>query len=412
MTPFHTLLKQYRKEANISLGELANKINVRGEKDQPKTKITVSTLSRWENGISTPQRNFHTRCILLHMAKILNLSLEKCNHLLEVADRNPLSEAEQMSFYLERSSAKAVLPTIQLTANLQTFIEELLNHFDNSFLAPVLLLSQFDFISIIDTLFSYAAARYPERCIHLTLPHALEDPQSYFLELGQRCNLSKPVHNASEFENQFSDKIRNALIPHYFLLISRFEKISRNKAQELGGILRSLNEQFLSSLYILICGGQKLEELKLLNGEHSLLNYAKSYHWPELTQEDVIASSDCPDLVSQEVANNLLEISGGHPSLLKICLDWYQQNPDSLGEFTQRLSKEPLIYEWFAPFINNKQLLAQWLEKPKIASYPVYLTNKLLRDLYWRGLLIKTGNEIHWRCEAIRLAGQFIMGHK
>ena len=133
MTQFHTLLKQYRQEANKSLEELAEDIR---KKDPSKIKLTAATLYRWENEKNIPQHNLHTRYILLHLAKAFNLSLEECNQFLKAAHHNPLSKAEQTSFYPEEENANAVLPARQLIARLQTCIEELLSHFNSSFPAP------------------------------------------------------------------------------------------------------------------------------------------------------------------------------------------------------------------------------------------------------------------------------------
>ncbi|OQW92641.1 MAG: hypothetical protein BWK78_01050, partial [Thiotrichaceae bacterium IS1] len=366
------------------------------------------TLSKLTTGEKlTLKWTCHRRETLLLLIKVLRFeSLEKCNQFLQSANHEVLTEEER-----KRYCCHLELPKPFLTESTKKFIEELLAHFKLSYAAPILLLTQTDRAPIIEAVFSQLTTRYPANsCCHLTLPCTAE---SYFSQVAQRCGFLETVQNSSQFEMLLNKKL-SAIAHPYFLLISRFEYAPKELGQELAGILRGLSA---NHLHLMLCGGQKLEELKYLTGELSLLNFTEIHYWPELNREDIFAMRDerCQGLLlSEEVADQLLVFCGGHPTLLKIALQWYQELPslETLTTYPQRLSEIPEISGWFMPYLQNSQKaqkIVEWLTALKIAPAREFLPDPLLRDLYWKNLLVRRNdNWVYWRCEAIRLAGKAV----
>ncbi|OQW91112.1 MAG: hypothetical protein BWK78_05495 [Thiotrichaceae bacterium IS1] len=442
---FAILLKEAITKSGLPLKEIEKKLQ--NATKNPKACIDYTTLSKLTTGEKTTLKQTHDRReTLLLLIKVLPFeTLEKCNQFLRAAKHEGLTEEERKKYCpLLKSGAlspvpledcqeitvvaqeqqsvstptmgrSTELPKWFFTKSTKMFIEELFAHFKCSYPAPILLLTQIDRAPMIDAVFSCATTHYPANlCCHLTLPCAMEN---YFSQLAQRCGFSETVSNSSEFEMLLSKKL-SATIHPYFLLVSRFEYAPKEQGQELAGIFRSLNEQYANHLHLILCGGQKLEELKYLTGEHSLLNSATVCYWPELNREEVFAIRDecCQGLsLSEEVADQLLTHSGGHPTLLKMGLQWYQQSPlsETLMNYPQRLSETPEVCGWFTPYLCRPQearKIVEWLAARKIAPAKEFLLDQLLRELYWKNLIVKgDGNWIYWRCEAIRLAGTAVL---
>jgi hypothetical protein len=303
-----------------------------------------------------------------------------------------------------------------------SFVETLFTHFEQTCPSPLLLLAQSDRSQapMVQAVFTYAKTRYPpDRCLHLAPPYSTEeDIPGYFSMLVQQCGFDQPVKNGIEFERMFRTCLTDS--KPLFLLISRFEHGTETTRKQLAGILRSLNETHANQLHIVLCGGEKLAELKYLQGSLSLLNTAQDYRWPELGPAEVYAIRDScckPLTLTAEVVTHLLDISGGHPTLLQASLLLYQQQPQlNWSEYPQVLSEDPYVWQLFTPFTNNPsdaQQIHQWLSQAEVAPAKPFLLNPLLRRLYWKNLLVerpaKGRKWLYWRSEVIRLAGLEIL---
>jgi hypothetical protein len=322
-------------------------------------------------------------------------------------------------------------PTMAVTESTREFIQAQLNHFDKNSPPPLMLLAQSDRwqAPLIDALLSEARTRYqPERCLHIALPYSIKaDTPEYFAILAQQCELSDSVCNGIEFEQALLERLKNQSHP-LLLLISRFEHGAQSTQQQLAGMMRSLNESHANQLHIILGGGEKLAELKYIYGSHSLLNIAQESHWPELERADVYALRDncCPDLaMDDEDADHLLAESGGHPNLLQKCVQLYQNEPTlRWQDYSATLSLDPLAWQIFTPFVQNRkhlQQLHEWLAQEQVAPVSTLYSygdkrNELLRRLYWKNLLVLRPNEgqkyLCWRSEALRSVGQSLIRYQ
>jgi cell division protein FtsN len=210
-----------------------------------------------------------------------------------------------------------VAPTAALPRGTREFIQTRFDHFKQNSPPPLMLLAQSDRSQapLLEALLTEAKTRY-NRCLHIALPYSTAaDTQDSFSVLAQQCEFSETVNNGVEFEQALLARLKNqSNQPNpLFLLVSRFEHGAQSTRQQLAGIVRSLNESHADQVHIILCGGEKLVELKYRHGSHSLLNIAQEYHWPELERADVYAMRDncCQDLVlDDEDADKLLNESG------------------------------------------------------------------------------------------------------
>ncbi len=239
--------------------------------------------------------------------------------------------------------------------------------------------------------------RFPEtrRLTPLNARHAV--PETYFSHLGELLDLAQPVRNDAELERALWEHQRKSGQP-LCLLISRLEKGDGERADEFAGVLRNLLEQPELQLQVLLCGGQKLAELSFEDGASSLLNIAEVLEWPDFTPDDAQGlylrrfpgRTTPPDTARIQ---KFLELSGGHPLLLRRCFE---------GAL---LHQESAIVSAFSHLRKHDEVRA-WLEQTDLGPAPVYIFDAVLRKLYWSNLLAKRDNRLVWRCPAIRQTGR------
>ncbi len=133
-------------------------------------------------------------------------------------------------------------------------------------------------------------------------------------------------------------------------------------------MLRSFSDMLFATLRVMICGSEKLADLKYAQGTLSMLNHAEVREWPELSVADVQAlqaqafpGTELPD----EEAALVLRASGGHPRLLGECLE-HRHKRGALDEpgYRDLLVKSPIAFQAFAPFKHHPEAVARlcsWL---------------------------------------------------
>ncbi len=303
-----------------------------------------------------------------------------------------------------------------LEESAEDFFDEVFNALDMS--SILLLLAQADRASgsVIQGLLERAQERFAEsNTFHLTPPF---DPRAstddYFCLLARQCGLGGEGISSVGFESALYARLASG--EPLFLLISGFENGSDEGRRLLAGTLRNVTEKHPQDLRVLICGSEKLADLKYAQGTLSMLNHAEVREWPELTPADVQAlqaqTSPSEKLPGAE-ATRVLKASGGHPRLLRYCLE-QRHKQGSLNEPTYRdlLAKSPIAFQLFAPFRSNPEVVAKlrtWLGQDELGPSEPYLFDDLLRRLFWRNLLYVCNGKLRWRCEALKSAGRRVL---
>jgi len=349
---FAEILKIYMARKKLNNNQLAERLGVERQ-----------TIGNWVNGITErPHCDMVRKCI-----QIFGLHTRSQQDEFLAAAGCPHGSLTQLEPLYSQST--------------QRFVEQLEEHFSNSSPLPLLLLAQYEQAHLVDAVFNSLSSAYSStRCCRIALPAIDCQEDDFYKTLAYRCDFSEPISKSSEFEWALGKRLAHST--PFFLLISRFENASRERAREIGGMLRSLWEQY-RHLHLVLCGAQKLEELRYLQGEHSLLNHAETHYAPELTREDVQwlwrdASSE--NSLDNQTAEALLKISGGHLDWLLTCFKWYQQQPEFLlEEYPKKLSLE--LCDLFLPFIHHKTI-SQWLGQDKIAPRQCFITHPLLTQKF------------------------------
>jgi hypothetical protein len=284
----------------------------------------------------------------------------------------------------------------------------------------VLVLAQADsgLSTIKSTILRHAELQYGKDCVlHIVPPHGPHiEAEEYFSVLAKQAHFSETINNSATLVKAFEDTLADKS-KRMFIMVSGFENSSETGQSELSGVLRNLNERFSSNLRILIFGGEKLADL-YFTGTLSYLNHGEVYDLPELTVPDVRQMQEqlYPDQsISDQTAQEILQISGGHVRLLQKCLTLAQKdfgfNADTAHD---TLTRSPFVWRLFTPFVHDsagRERLCRLLEQDDVGPAQPYLFDPLLKRLYWKNIIKRSGraNRLVWRCEALRAAGKEIL---
>ncbi|MCP4344345.1 MAG: toll/interleukin-1 receptor domain-containing protein [Desulfobacterales bacterium] len=255
-----------------------------------------------------------------------------------------------------------------------------------------------------------------ENVLHLVPPYSPHtDMKNYFSVIGQQCNFSEVISDSAALTRAFENRLTQSR--RLFVLVNGFENSCEEGREELAGVFRDLNERYYQNLRILICGGEKLADLYFV-GTLSFLNHAEVREWPELNVNDIclIIEQSCSGRnISEKEAEELLNVSGGHPRLLEQCLDFLNSDACFDSDACQNaLMQSPFVWQLFTPFVQDTVItkrLCQLLEQDQVGYAQPYLFDPLLRRLYWKNLLKRSsdGKRLVWRCEALQAAGRQIL---
>jgi len=254
----------------------------------------------------------------------------------------------------------------------------------------------------------------PENVLSI-VPFRQEDlsMEEYFEYIGEQCGAVEPVKNSFGFVKLIQKRLAEK--GDLFLLIIGFERGSAAGGKALAGGLRNLMDSYSANLKLMVCGGERLADLYFVNGrEFSFLNSAEAVEWPEFTIKDVRRL--CRDqVVDDDTARKILEISGGHPRLLQVCLDFCRKQ----GQLDAKVCKDSIendhyIWHLFTEFLgaDAQTTVYELLEKDEVWPYQPYIIDPLVRRFYWQNLLKRNHDQrqLIWRCEIIRKVGKQILG--
>ncbi len=255
----------------------------------------------------------------------------------------------------------------------------------------------------------------PDNVLRVTPPHAPDlEPARYFSMLGEQCDAQRDITSDMAFESAIGDRIRKE--GRLFLLVSRFERGNESCGKKLAASLRSLSEQHGRKLTILICGGGTMADMYFCGGPFSLLNNAEVMNWPEIGVEDVLLLPPGARM-RRDVAEEILDISGGHPRLIMESLKFFRPGqPFDANACFEALTIHPFLWRFFIHCRENSpgvdcRRLNEMLASEEVGPHEPYINNNLIRRLYWKNLLKRSpdGSRLIWRCRAIREAGKRVL---
>jgi hypothetical protein len=390
---FARLLNKYMRRMRATNSWLENQVGFSNE-----------TINDWKYDIAMPDRNHRDKVVAC--AQFLRLTEPETNEFLEAA-------GFEKEYVMSEDLAGALFVK---------FIQELFSNLLHRNPPVMLLLTQANWGEppFREALLTQARKIYlPNNVLHVQPPYSSSTQENdYFSDLGRQCGFDN-ITDEYSFERTLQERLENS--ERLFLLVSRFEQGVESLRKKFAGFLRSLSERNANRLHVILCGGEKLAELKFhQNPEMSLLNIAMVEHLPELGRSEVYALRDYRFeglSLDDELVDKLLIISGGHPQLLNECLRLQQESDLRLEQYSEELSQRNFVWQLFTPFTQNqseRQQVLDWLQQEQdLGKAQPFILDKLKRKLFWKNLLVEreVGGErrLCWRCEALRMAGQQIL---
>jgi hypothetical protein len=395
VSEFPQLLSQYMRRIRASAAGVGAEIGLSRE-----------SVNNWRNGDASPGRKARDK--VLACARYLRLTETETNGLLEAADFEPEYADDAAD-----SAAAAAGQGVAAPFSVQRVFDRLqgLRPY------PILMLlcpAHLGQPPLRPEILAEAGRRFGEaNVLHLQPPFSLSaEPNHYFAALAAQCGL-EAVDSDFAFESALADRLRGT--QPLFCLVSRFEQGDPVQREVLAGILRSLSEMHSGRLYLLICGGSALADLKYQGGDLSLLNIALAERWPEPTEADLRPRAKALGL-DEAAAQRVLAASGGHPLLIDeafalLCA----RNDLAANEFHESLAIYPPLLQSYEPLLRDAasiEMLGDMLARQRIAAARPWIADPLLRSLYWANLILErsddTGRWFEWRCEAVRSAGRML----
>ena len=267
---------------------------------------------------------------------------------------------------------------------------------------------------VIKTLLNDAKSYFGQDNVwHLAPPFDADvDDDTYFSFLAKQSGLDAEINNAIDF--QIALQARLMEVEPLFILISQLENGSASGRHKLAGMIRNFSETHFGQLQTLILGGERLLELKYAQGDLSMLNTADDHRWPELTLTDVLNMAAASNIeLDDDLAQQLLQLTGGHSQLLHHCLRVHRQQKGQIDfDFRNALINSPAMYQLFVPFrqdSDQQEQVKDLLAKDDLGAAEPYLSDPLLRKLQWLNMLCEASGRLHWRCPGLREAGQQIL---
>jgi hypothetical protein len=393
---FPQLLSRYMRRIRASAADVGAEIGLSRE-----------SVNNWRNGDAQPGRKARDK--VLACARYLRLTEGETNALLQAAEFAP-------EFAVEHVAAPAHVASAA-PASVQRVFDRL--HALRPY--PILMLlcpAHLGQPPLRTEILAEAQRRFgAEQVLHLQPPYSLSaDAAAYFSAVAAQCGMAG-VDSDFAFESALAERLRGSR--PLFCLVSRFEQGDPTQRESLAGILRSLSEMHSGRLYLLICGGAALADLKYRSGDLSLLNIALAERWPETTLPDLLPRAAALGL-DAAAAQRALEASGGHPLLIDEALALLAARPGrDPAELPLELGRHAPLLQSFQPLLVDaamRDALAAALPRDRLAAARPWIADPLLRALYWANLIVERGEDgdrwYGWRCEAIRRAGAELMRHQ
>lgn len=245
------------------------------------------------------------------------------------------------------------------TTSEQAFLDEIFESVSTNPILMLLAQEDRDQSELTEGIRTRAQALFgEERTLHVTPPYSEEtELGQYFARVGRQCGFEEEIGSSADWDDALDLRLGRG--ERLILLVSGFEHGSETGRRQLAGVLRRHSERHGRGLKVVLCGGERLAELKYAEGQMSLLNLAEELLWPEMTTADVLAwqGRHLPGIeFDEEDARGLLELCGGHPRLVRHCLEeWRRSGMSGQRDDRRALEEYAFLWQLFTPFRSDEE---------------------------------------------------------
>lgn len=297
----------------------------------------------------------------------------------------------------------------------QVFLERVMRRLSRPFSPPLMLLARGQRYQgpVIAALSEKLRGLYAvEQLIHITPPYSEEVADAaYFEELGRQCRLPRPTPDSTTFTAAFDVELKGDR--RLVLIVTGFENANQDCRRHLAGALRSLTERYVQQLRVVLCGGHKLATQRYGDAELSFLSHAEPEEWPDPGVADVLAwhSQECgSECFSERLALDLLQVTGGHPGLIRWCLGrWETEGGRPVWSEWSHVCSE-LWETWHRLRRLETGPIQEALDRDVLGPALTWPLDPTIRELYWEDLLTARAGRIVWRADVVKQVGREVLG--
>jgi len=295
------------------------------------------------------------------------------------------------------------------------FLQRVVDRLSRPFCAPLMLLARGQRYQgpVIAALLEMLHGLYNDsQLFHLSPPYSerVADAE-YFEELGRQCRFTRKTPDSTAFTAAFEELLQGGR--RSALLVTGFEHANENCRRELAGALRMLTERHVEHLRVVLCGGEKLAQQRYGEAKLSFLSHAEAEEWPDPNMADVLSwqSQEFTKLsLDEAAAGDLLQSSGGHPGLIRWCLDRWKEEGGSPAWAEWAYTCTELWESWHRLGSQDAQPLKDALLRDDLGPALGWPLHVAARRLYWNDLLKAHKRKLVWRADIVRQVGREVLG--
>lgn len=278
----------------------------------------------------------------------------------------------------------------------------------------LLLLAQADRLAEQErrSLLARAHKRFGQEAVfRVRVPRHAASESEFFEDVGLQCGFTG-TDSLRKFRSAFTEA---AGFGEALLIVFGFETCADAWRREFGSCLRTIFDMH-DQFHTLITGGRALYQLYRRGEEGSLFSVAKADFCPDPGDMDVRTEwtrrwSEEPQ---SHIVKSMLNLSGAHPRLLQECWEIVGKGDRLDTEASRGRLADLLVlaraFSASAKSTTERETCAELLQNAVAGRWNNFELPEPLGSLFWNNLLRREGQNLHWRCEAVRDVGQEFVG--
>lgn len=297
----------------------------------------------------------------------------------------------------------------------QAFLQRVVHRLGRPFSAPLMLLARGLRYQgpVIAALLDMLRGLYKEsELFHITPPYSERvADEAYFEELGRQCRFTRKTLDSTAFTAAFEELLEGGR--RLVLLVTGFEHANKDCRRQLAGALRTLTERHVQHLRVVLCGGQKLAQQRYGEADLSFLNHAEAEQWPDPNTADVLAwqrQEFVRPALDEAAARDLLQSAGGHPGVIRWCLDRWDNEGGSPAWSEWSYTCTALWETWHRLKSRDVTQLKESLDRDTFGPPISWPMDAAVRRLFWNDLLTIRRDRLAWRADVVRQVGREVLG--
>jgi hypothetical protein len=273
--------------------------------------------------------------------------------------------------------------------------------------------------AVVREIRKHAIERFGDKAVHLLNPGSVTEEDGvapYYASMLAQLGLPIADPSPMNFRLRLAERLKDG--KPMCLLFTGVERGPLAAITSLCNELRALNDEY-GELRILMCGGERLCDMRYAQGALSRLSHAQEEHWPDpdIPEIQAEASAQGCGVLESGLIVLLQDLAGGHFGLIRELLLKVKAGVYGREALTRAVLDSPAIWTAVTPLLAGKagrargdagSSLRSFVDRSDLGEARPYIFNATLRRLFWRNLVKRHQSEddarLVWRSPAINEA--------